>query len=86
VRDEQHRLLAHAPHGQQVVLHAPARLRVERAEWLVHEHRVGLVDEGADDRDAFLHAARELVRVVLLEALEAHHAQILVGARMPRLG
>ena len=52
------------PDLEQVRLHAAARLRVERAERLVHEQDARLVRERARDGHALLHAAGELRRVV----------------------
>ncbi len=57
---------------EQQPLHSPARLRVEGAEGLVHEHQLGLVDEGARDGDALLHAPREVLRVAVGEVGEPH--------------
>ena len=46
------------------------RDRVERAERLVHQQHVGIVDQGAADRDPLAHAAGQLVRPLVLEAVE----------------
>ena len=43
-----------------LVLHLLAKLLVERAERLVHQHELGLEHERARERDALLLAAREL--------------------------
>src|SRR2546427_4932771 len=59
------------PDLQQVVLHQVARLHVESAEGLVHQHDLRLVDHRHGQRHALTHAARELMRVVALEAGEA---------------
>ena len=59
------------PDLQQLVLQLLARHRVERAERLVHQQELGIVGEHARDRDALLHAARELVRIGVGEALQA---------------
>ena len=58
-------LLAHAQHE---VLEVAARLRVDRRERLVHQQDRRLVGERARDRDALLHAAGQLPRVVVDEA------------------
>jgi hypothetical protein len=47
-----------------------ARLRVERAERLVHQQDARAVRERARDRDALLHPARQLVRIHVGEARE----------------
>ena len=57
-------LLAHLEHE---VLEVAARLRVDRRERLVHQQDRRLVGERARDRDALLHAAGELPRVVVDE-------------------
>ena len=56
-------------------LHLLARHLVERAERLVHEQQPGLLGERAGDRDALLHAARELVGVAVGEVGEADHLE-----------
>ena len=48
-----------------------AGLVVERAERLVEQQDLGIVGERAGDRHALLHAARELLGVVVLEAAQA---------------
>ena len=65
-------LRAGAPDALQLEVHLLARHRVERAERLVHEEERRVVDEGAGDRGALLHAAGQLVRIGVLEPLEAH--------------
>ena len=64
------------PHAQQQLLHHQPRLRVERAERLVHQEQLRLADPRAGERDSLLHAARELVRVMLFEACEAHQPHV----------
>src|SRR5581483_11160424 len=59
------------PDAQQLVLHDLARLRVERAERLVEQQDRWIAGERARDGDALLHAAGELTRKAILEALEA---------------
>src|SRR4030088_2647465 len=56
---------------QQQLLHLQAGLRIERAERLVHQEELGLHQQAARDTDALLHAAGELVGIVVLEAAEA---------------
>ena len=53
-----------------------ARHLVERAERLVHQQERGREGERARDRDALLHAARELPRVVLLEPVSSTRSSI----------
>ena len=74
VRDEEHALQAEVAARPEAVDLGAQRLggqHVERGERLVHAEQLGAADERARDADALLHAARELLRVRLLEALEA---------------
>ena len=50
---------------QQLGLHGLARLRVERAERLVHQQHLGIDGERAGDADALLHAAGKLMRAAV---------------------
>ena len=50
---------------QEILLQLLARLRVQRAERLIHEDENGLAHQRARDPDALLHAAGELMRIVL---------------------
>src|SRR5690606_29786473 len=52
---------------RELALHALPRHLVERPEWLVHEQQARLLSEGARDRDALLHAARELIGAMVAE-------------------
>ena len=69
--DEHHGQPGALPDLQQLVLQPLARHGVERAERLVHQHHLGVVGEHARDRDALLHAAGQLVRIGVGEALQA---------------
>jgi hypothetical protein len=55
---------------QQQLLHLQAGLGIERTERLVHQEELGLHQQAARDTDALLHAAGELVGIVVLEAVE----------------
>jgi hypothetical protein len=57
---------------EQLFLHHLAGLRVQRGEGLVHEEDLGVHDQGPSQVDP-LHPARQLVGIVVLESLEAHH-------------
>ena len=57
VRNEDNRDVNLAPNLEQMRLHATARLRVKRAERLVHQQNTRLVGERAHDCYALLHAA-----------------------------
>ena len=56
-------------------LHLLAELQVERAERLVEEQHLRLVDDRARERDALALAAGELHRLAAAVAVEAHHPQ-----------
>ena len=79
--DEDDGLAPEVPKPEQVVLQLHARLRVERAERLVHQDDRRIVDERADEGGALAHAAGELVRIVVLEAGKADRADQHLGAR-----
>ena len=68
------------PDLEQELLHQHARLEVERGERLVHQDELRAADQRARDRHALLHAAGELVRVVLGELDELHALQHLAAA------
>ena len=57
---------ASLPDAQELEIHLLARERVERAERLVHQDELRIVDERARDRGALLHAAGELVGIFFL--------------------
>ena len=71
VGDEDDGLAALAPDPQHFQVHLLARQRIQRAERLVHQDQLGIVDEGARDRGALLHAAGQLLRILVLIAGEA---------------
>ena len=68
VGDEQHRLALALPDAEQQLLHQPAGLVVEGAEGLVEQQDGGIVGERAGDGRALLHAAGELLGIMVLEA------------------
>ena len=61
---------------EQLRLHGLARLRVERAERLVHQQHLGIDRERARDADALLHAAGELVRAAIERIREPDELEI----------
>ena len=67
VRDEDDRASGLLPDPQQLHVQALARHLVERAERLVHQQQRGVERQRAGDRDALLHAARELPGPARLE-------------------
>src|SRR6266404_4730267 len=88
VRHEDDRNLELGPQPQQVLLHHGARLRIERAERLVHQKDRRLVGERARDADPLLHSAGKLSRIAIGEARKADHIEQLVanGARARATG
>ena len=55
--DEDDGLAALAPDALQLEVHVLAGQRIERAEGLVHQDELGVVQQGSRDRGALLHAA-----------------------------
>src|SRR6185437_4765086 len=70
VRDEDHRLAGALPQLEELLVEPVADDLVECAERLVHEEEVGVERQRARDRDALLHAARELPREFAFEPVE----------------
>src|SRR5262245_47246187 len=71
VGDEQHGLAVGVPQIEQQVAHDLPRLRIERAERLVHQQDFRIADEHLDEADALPLAAREHVRIARAELGEA---------------
>ncbi len=95
VGDEDDGRARRLPDPQELHVEALARHLVERAERLVHQQERRVEGERPRDRDALLHPARELPRMVVLEALqldELEHlrdavaAALLAPARRARAG
>jgi hypothetical protein len=57
------------------VLQLFARLGVQGRERLVHQQHAGLVGQAARDVDALLHAAGQLVRIVVFEGRQPYQGQ-----------
>src|SRR5262249_46826417 len=80
VGDEQHghaALVADLLQGERELVGGE---RVERAERLVHQQLRRIVDQRAADRDALAHAARQFVRILVLEAGEPDRGEQVAGA------
>ena len=75
------RLARPLPDRQQLLLHELARLGVERRERLVHQQHGRVDGERPRDADALPHAARELVRVLALEAAQPGQLDEAAGDR-----
>ena len=71
---------------EQLGLHALAGHLVEGAERLVHEQQARAFGQRPGDRDALLHAAGELVRVVLAKSASPTSVEQLGHARPRALG
>ena len=69
VGDEHHGLALLEPFhdAQKLLLQNLSRLRIERSERLVHQQDFRIDGERAHEADALLHAAGELIGIVLLE-------------------
>ena len=83
VRDIEDGLARPLPEGEQLLHHEGAGLGIERREGLVHQQHRRVHRERARDAHALPHAARELMRVLVLEAAEAHLLDVPAGARRP---
>ena len=68
------------PDAQDLILHIHAGEGIECTERLVEQKHLGPADRGACERGALAHAARKLMRIGLLEALEADHFDELIDA------
>ena len=72
-------------HLEDEILELAACLGVDGGEGLVHQQDRGLVGEGAGDRDALLHAARELPRVAVDETRQPDGLERALDERGPLL-
>ena len=72
------------PQVEQLVFHQRPRLHIEGAEGFVHEQDPGPVDQALSEGDALAHAARQLIRVAVLEAGEANTRDP-VASPLPRV-
>ena len=70
MRHQHDRFGVRLPDAQQFDVQAVASKRIERAERLVHQQHARVGDQRLTDRDALLHAARQLVRIALRELFE----------------
>ena len=81
VGDEQHRLAVGAPQIEQQIAHDLPRLRVERAERLVHQQDLRIADQHLREPDALALAAGEHVRIAVGEGGEADALEPILRAR-----
>ena len=72
---KEHGLAVRRPQRKQQVAHHAARLRVQRAEGLVHEQDGGIADEHLGERHALALAAGELMGIAINKTGEAHTRQ-----------
>ena len=84
VRDEDHRLARLLLQADHLVLHVAPDERIERAERLVEEQHLRVERERASKADALLHAARELVRIVLARSPRGRRDRPSARARASR--
>ena len=75
-----------SPNAQQLLLQDDARLRVERGKRLVHQQHIGLVRDQARERDALPHAARKLMRILVLRPRQADQLDGAAHTPFPRRG
>jgi hypothetical protein len=64
--------------------HEP-RLRIERAEWLIHQQHVGIDQEGPGEARSLAHPHRQLVRVAFREPPEPDRIEQRLGTLASRL-
>ena len=75
VRDEHDRLGGPLHEVHQQLVHLVARDGVERAERLIHQQDLRVVDQRAADGDALAHASGKLAGLVVFEAAEPDHGE-----------
>ena len=83
MRHEDDRLPFRLPDPQQLAAHDQPGDGIERAERLVEEEHVGIDRERARHFHALLHAARKLLRIRVLEALEPDQLDVVRDAPLP---
>jgi hypothetical protein len=79
MRDVHDRVPGPLPETEQLLLHELSGLGVERREGLVHEQHRRIDRQRAGDPDSLAHAARELMRVLGLEAVEPDEPNVGLG-------
>src|SRR4051812_21413392 len=79
--DEQDGRAGLLPDAAQLFVQPVARDLVERTERLVHQQEARAAEQRARDRDALAHAAGQLVREVLLPAVEPDQLEQLAWGR-----
>ena len=72
VGDEHDRRAMQLPNAKQLGLHDAPRLRIERAERLVHQQYLWLCRQRAGNANTLAHAAGQLVREFLFEAAKTY--------------
>ncbi|MNK27808.1 hypothetical protein D3C87_461710 [compost metagenome] len=75
MRDEHDGLVQLGLKLQKLVLHFAADQRVQRREGFVHQQDFGIGGQGPRQADALLHAAGQLVGILVFEAGQAHLLQ-----------
>ena len=72
MRDEHDGLVQLGLQLQQLVLHLAADQRIQRGKGLVHQQDLGVGGQRARQAHALLHAAGQLVRILLFETRQAN--------------
>src|SRR5690625_228156 len=80
VGDKQHGLAFAFPDAQQQFMHQYACLIVQRAEGLIQQQNARIVGQRAGDGGALLHAARQLLGVMLFKAAQPDFVDEVAGA------
>src|SRR5213080_3123936 len=85
VRDDDRRHAEAGIQGGDEVVELRGGDRIEAGRWLVEEQQRRVERQRARDPGAFLHAARDLRREVVLEALESNQAELRPDDRVDRV-
>ena len=75
-----------SPDAHQLGVHPLTGHLVERPERLVHQQQLRVERQGARDRDALLHAARQLPGMAVGERLELDELEQVGGPALPLVG
>src|SRR5215467_915513 len=78
VSDEEHGLSGRLSDAQQLRLHGGARVSIESCERLIHEQDLRLAREHTRNLDTLLHAAGQLLRMLVPLALKADELKVAI--------
>src|SRR5215217_75548 len=82
---KQNGLVGSFPELQKLSLKNELELCVQRSEWLIHQERLGVINERPRKCDALAHSAGKLSRIVLLESVQADHVDVFPDKLRPLL-